>query len=291
MDGNQTLEGAGELGDEQLDTGPSVEERAKALGWAPKEKWRGDVTHWVDAAEFIERGEKLMPVLKANNRQLEEKVVGLERTNQTLAAQVSEMSASMAEFVETQREMMKERLSQQRTEIRRQLREARDAGDDAAIDRLELSLDENTEQKGKLEDQVARAPAAPKEEPENPEYTAWRARNPWFGTTSADAQRRSALAMQLGREAAQQRLMGKEFFAYIDDQLETILPTEAPSRTRKVESGRPSGGGESGGGFDRLPAEAKAQAKKDAARFVGPNKVFKTEAAYFAHFTKLYNGE
>lgn len=289
-----------QLEQEQLEQGqeaggdaPDVaaqEARARSMGWAPKEKWRGDPTEWVDAAEFLERGERLMPILKANNRKLEEKAESLAAQNTQLASQLAELRGSMDEFVTAQREMLGERLKQQRADIRRQLREARDAGDDAAIERLEESLDENSEQRQKLEQQ--QEPTGTKRSegpPPNPAFEAWKSKNTWFQGTSREDARRTALAMQFGREAAQSGLRGQAFFDYVDEQLEEAgQATRAPAG--KVESGRPSGGASGGSGFDALPAEAKAQAKKDAARFVGPNKVFKTEKEYFAHFTKLYNG-
>jgi hypothetical protein len=261
-------------------------EKAKSMGWAPKEKWRGDPNEWVDAGEFLARGERLMPILRANNRKLEEQTQALEAQNRTLAAQLAELRGSMDEFVEAQREAMQDKLKQQRADIRRQLREARDQGDDAAIERLEATLDENDEQRQKLAQPAKAGTPAAAEQP-NPAYEAWKASNPWFQGTSREDQRKTALAMQFGREAAAARLAGKAFFDYVDEQMEEALPARAT--TSKVEGGRPSGSG-GGTGFDSLPAEAKAQARKDALRFVGPNKVFKTEKEYFAHFTKLYNG-
>lgn len=291
------------MDDEQLNQGESggdagdgaataaLEAKARSMGWAPKERWRGDLNEWVDAQEFLERGERLIPILKANNRQLEEKTQGLETQNRTLAAQIEELRGSMNEFVEAQREMMEERLRNQRADIRRQLREAREAGDEAAIERLEETLDENEEQRAKLKQQQE-APPKRGEPPANPAYETWKSANSWFQGTSREDQRKTALAMQFGREAQQQRLVGKAFFDYIDEQMEELEITRTRPNPEKVENGRPSGSsGESAGrGFDALPAEAKAQAKRDAARFVGPNKIFKTEKEWYAHFTKLYNG-
>lgn len=282
MDDNEQLDSGGEAA--------TLEAKARTMGWAPKEKWRGDPNEWVDAQEFLDRGERLMPILKANNRKLEEQAQGLEQQNRQLAAQIEELRGSMSEFVEAQREMMEERLRNQRTDIRRQIREAREAGDDAAIERLEETLDENTEQTQKLKEQKAPA-AGRREPPPNPDYEVWQKANPWFQGTSREDARRTALAYQFGREAAQAGLRGKAFFDYIDEQMEDIAPVRERPTDNKVESGRPSGSPASGNsGFDALPSEAKAQAKRDVARFVGPNKIFKTEKEWYAHFTKLYNG-
>lgn len=59
---------------------PEMEARASRMGWAPKEEFRGDPERWVDAQTFVQRGEEVMPLLKANNRKLEGRIVELERT-------------------------------------------------------------------------------------------------------------------------------------------------------------------------------------------------------------------
>lgn len=258
------------------------EQRAKArsMGWAPKEKWRGDPEQWVDADEFLRRGEQIMPVLRASNRKLEEQ-------NAALAAQLNELRGSMNAFVEVQRDILKQRLDAERAELRKKLREARDAGEDDQVDAIEESLDENREKQRELEAK----PAAPRQNPaEQAILQQWIAANPWYNGAAVEDQRKTALALQFGREANASGLKGQAFFDYIDGEMAKL--SAAPARPGKVESGRPSGAGAGGSsGFDRLPAEAKAQAKKEAERFVGPNKMFKTEAEWFKHFAKLYGEE
>ena len=52
---------------------PTLEDRAAQMGWVPVDKFRGDPAHWVDAETFVKKGEEVMPILRANNRRLEEK--------------------------------------------------------------------------------------------------------------------------------------------------------------------------------------------------------------------------
>lgn len=286
MDQEQLEQGA--QGASEVD--PAVEAKARSMGWSPREKWRGDPAQWVDAAEFVERGERILPILKATNHQLEQKTVALETANRELSSQIEELRGSMDEFVTAQREMLKDRLAQQRAEIRKQLREAREAGDDDAIDRLEQSLDTNDEQRKKLEEAKPPEKKGTPPPPPDPIYEAWQSRNPWFGGKSREDQRKTALAMQFGREAVQAKLQGDDFFNYIDEEMSKVATADGPRAAgSKTENGRPSGAPSAGGSaFNKLPPEAQAQAKRDAARFVGPNKVFKTEAEWFNHFAKLY---
>src|SRR3990167_3011505 len=47
---------------------------ATGMGWSPKESWRGDPEKWIDAETFVARGREVLPILRANNKQLQAKV-------------------------------------------------------------------------------------------------------------------------------------------------------------------------------------------------------------------------
>ena len=54
-------------------TDPIVE-KATVQGWVPKEDFRGDPNRWVDAKQFVERGENIIPILKERNEHLAKEV-------------------------------------------------------------------------------------------------------------------------------------------------------------------------------------------------------------------------
>ncbi len=271
-------------------SGPSEEERASALGWAPKEKWRGAEADWVDAKTFLDRGEKILPILKANNRKLEGDVVELRNSNQALLGQITEMRESMGEFLKTQAEMFKERLERERKELREKLREARQGDDDEAVDELEEALEANREKAKELERPPAKKTPS-REESDTPEFRAWRSANAWFGGEEDADVAKTGAAIAYGRKLVAQGVTDqKTFFSKLSEYMERAFPSDRPQQ--KAEGNRPGGGtARAASGFDALPEDAKAQARSDAKRFVGANKLFKTEKEWFDHFTKLYNGE
>lgn len=57
----------------------SIEERARAQGWVPKEEFKGDQARWRPAEEFVKRGEEIASFRPEVVRKLEAKVAGLER--------------------------------------------------------------------------------------------------------------------------------------------------------------------------------------------------------------------
>jgi len=50
----------------------AAEDEARALGWKPKEEWRGDTTYWVDAEQFVERQRSAPARLAELERRLED---------------------------------------------------------------------------------------------------------------------------------------------------------------------------------------------------------------------------
>lgn len=50
------------------------EAEARELGWRPQEEFAGDAKHFVDAKTFVERGEQMMPFLKAQNAKLKKDI-------------------------------------------------------------------------------------------------------------------------------------------------------------------------------------------------------------------------
>ena len=276
-----------------MNTEATVETRAYAMGWRPLDQFRGDPERWVDAETFLRKGEEVMPILKANNHRLETQ---LEETRRQLAetrTQLESVTSNMGEFLETQKEILKEKLTRQRSEILAQMKVARDDGDVAAEADLQEQLDEVREQRKTLDTKPAKQekPApAPTQPADPPELRAWRERNPWFGGSSREDSRKTALAMQIGKEAAERGLVGTAFLEYIDQELESLSPSSPP--TDKTESGRPSGRSSSSSastkGYKDLPADAKAACDADSKRFVGPNKMFKDTAAWQKHYADLY---
>jgi hypothetical protein len=68
-----------------------VEDKARRLGWKPRGEYRGNAAQWVDAETFVRRGEEILPIVQANNRQLER---ALEKAN----AQIAEMRGTFEDF-------------------------------------------------------------------------------------------------------------------------------------------------------------------------------------------------
>lgn len=272
--------------------------RAKGMGWVEKENFRGDPARWTDAATFLKRGDEFMPILRANNKRLEE-TVGL--TKQQLDAQTKafqELQGSVQQLQTFYAENAKQQAARIRKELMEELKQARKDDD----------VEAEVEIQGKLTklDQPAHTPAPKAEAPasqhqqvdpsQNPEYLQFVKENPWFTQDKILAGAALAIGDTLVAETRGQ-LRGKAFFDEVAKQMRERFPEHTGARERgasKVEGSRGSSGGGSGGGggnsYADLPAEAKAVCKQEADKFVGPNKAFKDLGAWQAEYAKIYFG-
>jgi len=260
---------------------PEVLTEAKADGWAEKDQWRGPPELWVDADEFVRRKNTVLPLLRKENQKLHDQLAATQTDLQGI-------KQNMQEFVQYQQQQTLAKLAEQRKQLLAERREADQAGDDQRVVAIEEQLEENAEAKAAAKVTKPADTGGNKLPPEPPELASWRAANPWFGTDDV----KTGLAMGLGREAVKKGLTGQAYFDHINAGMKAIYAP--PLAESKSEGGGPSGNGAPKGGtgkYASLPSDAKAQCDADAKRFVGPNKMFKDNAAWQAHFCNLYFSE
>ena len=106
-----------------------VETQALAMGWIPKEKFRGEETKWVDAETYVERGQTFLPFIKAENRKLQEKLEQATGTIARLEGSAAELASSVEALKRYNSEMNQARVQQLRKDIMSELADAKRAGD------------------------------------------------------------------------------------------------------------------------------------------------------------------
>lgn len=279
---------------EDTEVAPEVVSEAREMGWIPKEHFKGDPDKWTDAQTYLERVEHVLPLVKKSRDRLR---VELEQTNTrvlTLQQQIKEAQESMEGFKVYHEEDAKRRVEAAKSELRKQLVQAKKDGD------VEAEV-EITEAMAELRD-----PPKPTEKKEDPPpngvdpafaaaLEAWKADgNQWFGVDpekTAYAQRQATF-LNLYRKD----LRGREFLDEVTKLVQDKYPDknsrrEAPS---KVEGSRPGGHQQNGGkSYADLPADAKAACDKQGAQYqlVGPNRTYKTAKEWQAQYAQDYFAE
>ncbi len=153
---------------------PNYQEEASKMGWKPQEEWVGNPDDWVDAKEYVARGEFFDRIknLSSSNKRLEKKLSKIEENYKVLSEhhqRVSEAAYSKA-----------------LKDLKAQRREALDTGDYDSVDEIEEMIDDLKKEDPKLKEKNT----APELHPEVEEWiennSEWYRKDPIL-TGAADA--------------------------------------------------------------------------------------------------------
>lgn len=228
------MSGAGEETQvEDTETGTDdandAEARAFRQGWRPKEEYRGDPSKWVDAEEFLRRGEEQMPLLRQNNRELERKV---SRAEQRLLEQ-NEVLQDMHKRLATADRRAYDRA---KAELEAARESAVAAGDTEGFRRVSASIEELGPRPTE-----APAPKQPAQPAGDPVVLDWLEENQWFKndrTLNMRAVAEDAAVMEEHPEYSTE-----ERLAEVKNRVMAAFPSKFPgqrSRTRAAAVAAPS---------------------------------------------------
>lgn len=280
------------------DTVGNVEGEAKALGWVPKEEFRGNPEKWVDADSFVERGKSIMPILRKNNEKLLSDVNQLRGELGTLKSALVASTEAIEALKSFHGEETKRQVAAARKELIAQLTKAREANDVEAEVKItgelhDLKVAESAaDRRGGDDDNDDDAAYRPSTDYTTKDwYQAWSSDNAWFGTDK----RRTSLAIGIAEELRQSNpeLRERAFLDRVVQEVEKMLGGNSRRQgADKVEGSRGGGnGGSTGKGYGDLPADAKAACDRQAGRLVGEGRAFKDIAAWRKYYTATYFGD
>lgn len=273
-----------------------IETRAKEMGWVPQDQWKGNPDKWTDAEEFVERGEQVLPILRANNRKLQDDLLTSKQKIGTLEQQLEATRSIVQGLEKNFNESLERRLQEQRAQLKGDLKAA---VEDRDVDR-ELEIREQLEDlteaeraakikqeenKKKLE---AKPPVQTKTDPDlSPDFNSWKEENPWFGEDKKRTRAVIRAAEDLRDEGDTSQ--GKEFF---NKALRRAEGEGNEPPVSRVDSGNArSNNRAQTKTYSSLPSEAKQACMEDVENFVGEGKLFKTEKDWQEYYAKTYYGD
>ena len=233
--------------DTQLDEDPEREERearAGRMGWAPKDTWRGDPDRWIEADEFLKRGEERLPILQERLRKQDETIANLQ--------------GSMRDVIKTQGDFERQTRADVEKEFEERKRAAVEEADTEAYDAV--AREHQTWGKDNP------APAAPVEPSTHvdPAFDTWQGDNAWYGGKSTDDARMTNYANSMGAFVKSDRpeVIGTpEFYVEVEKLVKKQFPAmfRNPNRQRAgaVESARGAPGARGKKTYADLPPAAK----------------------------------
>jgi hypothetical protein len=179
-------DGAEELNGAVVADDPAIEARAREMGWKPLAEYRGPPGKWQPAAQFIERGENILPIVRDQNRRLTERLGKLETEFGALRATASEQLQIIKDLREMGRTADQRGYNRALADIEAKKRVAVESGDTKAYDQLVEQAEALSSQRPTT---VAAEPARPPTEPTRPAapqltvpVQTFLAANPWMST-------------------------------------------------------------------------------------------------------------
>lgn len=241
-----------------------VEQEARAAGWVPKEEYNGDEHKWVDAGEFLRRGE-LFSKIEKQNKELKD----VRKALQQLAEHNAKIKdIAYKEAIET---------------LKAQKKQALEEGDADALIEIDEKILE-TKEAQKAEQAAQKAQLKQEAQELHPEFAAWVNRNDWYSKFAP----MRAFADSLGAELAAQGKSPSEVLKEVEKQVKEEFPQRFRNPNKDKPSAVESGGGKAGkqsyGGYE--PTDIERQIAK---RFVRQG-AFKSEAEYFKQLAESNKG-
>lgn len=199
--------------------GVSIETRARNMGWTPKEQFRGDPSRWVDATTFVDRGERMLPLLQERNRALDQTVTALK-------SESAESKRLLADLLHRTRRAEKLGYDRAMRELQAKRSEAVAAGDAEAFNKVEQEI-QGMGPAPEAPPAVAATAAANPNEP-NPVVTAWVKRNRWFNADPIANAAAVAALTQVEREFPGDSL--EEHLVEVEKRVAARFPEHFPRR-------------------------------------------------------------
>lgn len=265
------------MSDEPQDTpeadAPETVALAREMGWKPEGEWKGDPPRggFVSATEYIRRGEKILPIVRAEAKRAKDEAAALR-------AELETMKSEHRDTIKRIERMSNAALENQRLQITAQYTQRKEAavevGDKEAYRQADKderealkAIDERVKENDDGKDKDKSKPELPREVKEI--IDEWVGANNWFNTDEEMNAVANARHMKLLKEkpglglkdnlAEVRQYVMKRFpekFAE-DDPEEDETPRRKGS---PVEGGsRLNGAGASSSKFSKLPKEAKDQ--------------------------------
>jgi hypothetical protein len=288
-------------------TAPEVQ--ARELGWKPKEEFQGNPENWVPAAEYLKKGETILPYMQADRKRLFKKVDDQGKEIQRLSGALAESTEAINTLKQfTTSGALKEKDAEIAT-LRRQLAETRRTGTPEQEVELETQLDTAKEQREAL---AAEAKAKPNGSgngtrngsgdsvhsrvqamAQSPEFQQFLADNPWYNEDSVARAAATAISGDIMQDPTNRELSFADKLNLVAERTKARLGIGTQQRrgNSKVEGSRGGGGGGGSGSrepsYEALSAEARTACDKQAKQVVGPNRAFKTMADWQKHYAKM----
>lgn len=244
--------------------GYETESRARRLGWVDKEEFKGDPTKWRPADEFVQRGEKILPIVLANNERLQETVGRLERKFEESIAENKELKSVLGEMRDFARNASEREYKRAKADLESKMAESVTSADTPSYNNAKAQLDVlETERPKPVEKKTETTTASTAQTVTlDPIIQDWIKKEEWF--TKSPVLSAYAVETYGDLEKTKPGMTKAEMLAETKRMTVDRFPEKFganPLRNGAASVSEPRGGGgarKKGKTYDDLPADAKA---------------------------------
>lgn len=259
----------GEVDDDESvedDEGQSVEDRARQMGWKPKDEFSGPEDKWVSAEEFVRVGDEALPVLRERLRMMNSRDVKNQKQIDNLTQQISQLTETMTEFRDHARRSEERAFERAKKQIEADMDRAAEEGDMDEYKAKKQKLSEISAQEAQKK--TAAAEKGKEQKPEGGEELPASVRE-FIKENSSWWEKDIVLtntAIAMHQENLDSGMSEDESMEVLRDQLEETMPSRFKGKTKTRrrrnavgESTLSRGGSPKGGKhtYENLPREAK----------------------------------
>ena len=161
------------------------ENKARRMGWRPKDEYSGNPDRWVDARTFVLRGEAELPILRERFRKMDTEFASVKTELTDTKKKLNEASEVLVELRDMSRGAEERAYNRAVGDLKERQRQA---VAEASVDKFEAAQREIDSLKPPQApppppaDRAPPPPARTDTAPPNPVYVEWMAENPWFNT-------------------------------------------------------------------------------------------------------------
>jgi hypothetical protein len=238
--------------------------KAQEMGWVPQEEWKGDPEKWRPAADFVDRGENILPILKDRVNKLEADLKIALKSNQ------KEIDRIKAESYAKAKAEYDEKINH--------------------LNELEANAIKNSDGDAYLQIKKVKETVKPPEvevSGESEEFKNWKDKNPWYQEDKELAEYADFLSHKIVMEKNGHVPDITEALAEMEKRTKAKFP-EKFKNARRDDPGAVESGSlateHTTKRFVDLPADAKNQYKRLAEKFKAQGREFTKESYAQAYF-------
>jgi vacuolar-type H+-ATPase subunit I/STV1 len=199
----------------------AVELQALDAGWVPKDEFNGEDHKWVDAGEFLRRGE-LFKKIEDQSKQLKD------------------VKSALAEMKKLHSQVREVEYKRALDTIKAQKKAALEDGDADAVIAADERIDLIKEQQRQLQSEPADVQDSGAE---HPEFVAWTEQNSWYKSSAPMKAFADALGADLARAGNSPSEVLRKVATEVRKEFPNRFKNQNQERVGNVESGRGSGTG------------------------------------------------